>query len=211
MWKSTPDGGPERLLALADGVYAIAITLLVLDLSVPRGLSSSEYRDALSELLPNLGAYGLSLWVLGEYWRGHRSIFRSVRQVDAQVIGLSVLGLGVAALVPFPTKLVAEYATEPASVAIYAAAVAALGATHLALLLVLARRPWLRGEPTPEPAPAPGTTLYAVDLGSTVVIFLLTIPLALTFGSVAMLWWLVMIPTKIVIGRWGRATTGTTG
>ncbi|MGW5213185.1 TMEM175 family protein [Streptomyces sp. NPDC004051] len=53
-----PEGGPERLVTLADGVFAIAITLLVLDFSVPQGLSSGEYREALRGLLPNLGAMG---------------------------------------------------------------------------------------------------------------------------------------------------------
>ncbi|MGP3731971.1 TMEM175 family protein [Streptomyces sp. GDS52] len=48
----TPQGGPERLVTLADGVFAIAVTLLVLDLSVPQGLRSGEYREALRGLLP---------------------------------------------------------------------------------------------------------------------------------------------------------------
>jgi uncharacterized membrane protein len=197
MWKSIPDGGPERLVALADGVFAIAITLLVLDLSVPRGLNTEQYHEALRELLPDLGAYALSVAVLGGFWRDHRRIFRPVRQVDGQVISLSVLGLGVAALLPFPTRLVSEYGDEPASVAIYAAAVAALGASHLALVAVLAKRPWLRGDVAPEG----GFTLYALDLASTVVVFLLSIPLALVVGTAAVWWWLVLVPVKISLGR----------
>jgi uncharacterized membrane protein len=204
MRKPTPDGGPERLVALADGVFAIAITLLVLDLSVPRGLSPAGYRDALYDLLPNLGAYVLSFLVLAGFWRDHRRLFRPVRQVDSRVIQLSLLGLGVAALLPFPTKLVSEYVDEPASVAIYSAAVAALGATHLALLIVLARRPWLCGNAAPDPDVA----FYAVDLATTVVVFTLTIPLALVYGSAVMWWWLVLIPAKIAIGRRARASTG---
>lgn len=56
MWKSTPAGGPERVVALADGVFAIAITLLVLDFSVPSGLDSAAYHAELRDLAPNLGA-----------------------------------------------------------------------------------------------------------------------------------------------------------
>ncbi|CAM5703641.1 hypothetical protein SGLAM104S_03071 [Streptomyces glaucescens] len=67
MWKSNPDGSPERLIALADGVFAIAITLLVLDLTVPRDLNPEQYREALRELLPDLGAYALSVLVLGGF------------------------------------------------------------------------------------------------------------------------------------------------
>ncbi|MGW7663253.1 TMEM175 family protein, partial [Streptomyces sp. NPDC054756] len=115
MWKSIPDGEPDRLVALADGVFAIALTLLVLDFSVPQNLDPADYDDALRELLPNFGAYALSVLVLGAFWREHRRIFGYVRQVDGQLITLSILGLGVAALLPFPTKLLAEYGREPES------------------------------------------------------------------------------------------------
>jgi uncharacterized membrane protein len=196
MRTSPPDGGPERLIALADGVFAIAITLLVLDLSVPTGLNPAQYREALRELLPDLGAYALSFVVLTAFWRGHRQIFRTVRQVDQQVITLSMLGLGLAALLPFPTRLISDYGDESLSVAVYAVAVASLGASHLALLAVLAKRPWLRGDAT-EVDFRP----HGLDLATTVVVFLLTIPLTLVFGSAAMVWWLVLIPAKRVLGR----------
>ncbi|WP_177001332.1 TMEM175 family protein [Streptomyces sp. cf386] len=203
MWKSKPDGGPERLVALADGVFAIALTLLVLDFYVPRGLGSDRYDDALHELIPNLGGYALSVLVLGAFWREHRRIFGFVREIDGQVITLSLMGLSIAALVPFPTKLLSEYGGEPESVAIYAAAVAALGAAHLALLLVLMRRPWLRS----EAKPAEGFRFFALDLAVTVVVFLASIPLALGVGATAAMWlWLAMAPIKVALGlRAGRA------
>ncbi|WP_454335872.1 TMEM175 family protein [Streptomyces glaucescens] len=200
MWKSNPDGGPERLLALADGVFAIAITLLALDISVPRGLDGAQYHEALRDLLPDLGAYALSVLVLGGFWHGHRKIFGLVRELDGQLIALSLLGLGVAALLPFPTRLLSEYGREPASVAIYAATVAALGATHLALVAVLARRPWLRGgEELEEDFGA-----QALDLGATVAVFLLTIPLTLVFGAAAAWFWLLLAPLKAFLGRRAR-------
>ncbi|MBT3150453.1 DUF1211 domain-containing protein [Streptomyces sp. CHD11] len=197
MRKPTPEGGPERLVALADGVFAIAVTLLVLDISVPQGLDSEEYRQALSDTLPNLGAYGISLAVLAGFWRDHRAIFRGVQQVDGTVIGLTMLGLGLAALLPFPTTLVSEYGDEPVSVVIYSVAVASLGAVHLALATLVARRPWLRG----GAAPVRDEALYAVDLGATVLVFLVTIPLALFIGPAAMWWWLVLVPVKVWLGR----------
>ncbi|WP_081238715.1 TMEM175 family protein [Streptomyces viridosporus] len=184
-------------MTLADGVFAIAITLLVLDISVPQGLNSEEFHQALGDTLPNLGAYGISLAVLAGFWRDHRAIFRPVQQVDGNVIGLTVLGLGLAALLPFPTALVSEYGDEPASVVIYSVAVASLGAVHLALAVLIARRPWLRG----GAAPVRDEVLYAVDLGVTVVVFLVTIPLALLVGSAAMWWWLVLVPLKVWLGR----------
>ncbi|MFF9266348.1 TMEM175 family protein [Streptomyces rochei] len=197
MWKSTPAGGPERVVALADGVFAIAITLLVLDFSVPSGLDSAAYHAELRDLAPNLGAYVLSLLVLGVFWRDHRRIFGYVEQVDGQVITLSLLGLGVAALLPFPTKLLAEYGNEPVSVAVYAAAIAALGASHLALLAVLATRPWLRGGAVPEE----GFLLFGLDIAATVVVFALSIPLALAVGPAAMWSWLVLVPVRGLLGR----------
>ncbi|MEV7788764.1 TMEM175 family protein [Streptomyces sp. NPDC088106] len=197
MRKPTPEGGPERLVALADGVFAIAITLLVLDISVPQGLDPEQYRQALSDTLPNLGAYAISLAVLAGFWRDHRAIFRTVQQVDGDVIGLTVLGLGIAALLPFPTALVSEYGDETVSVVVYSVAVASLGAVHLALAALVVRRPWLRG----GAAPVRDEALYAVDLGATVVVFLVTIPLTLLIGPAAMWWWLVLVPVKVWLGR----------
>ncbi|MFF8933509.1 TMEM175 family protein [Streptomyces paradoxus] len=197
MWTSRPDGGPDRLLALADGVFAIAITLLVLDLYVPRDLEPDQYREALRRVLPDLGAYALSVAVLGSYWRDHRRIFRGVREVDGQVISLSVAGFGVAALVPFPTRLLAEYGDQSVSVAVYAGAVAALGACHLAVAAVLARRPWLRhGTPTDAATP-----LYLLDSATIVVVFLVTVPLVFLTGPAIMWLWLVLVPAKVYLGR----------
>ncbi|WAX76714.1 TMEM175 family protein [Streptomyces sp. KMM 9044] len=197
MRKPTPEGGPERLVTLADGVSAIAVTLLVPDLSVPRGLSPEEYHDALRELVPNPGAYAISMVVPAGFWREHRAIFRTVRQVDGQVISLTVLGLGIAALLPFPTALVSEYGDEHVSVVVYSAAVAGLGGVHLILAVLFARRPRLCG----DAAPVRDEELSIADLGSTVAVFLVTIPLVLAVGPAAVWRWLVLAPLTVWLGR----------
>src|SRR5690606_18031266 len=122
--------------------------------------------------------------------------FRTVRQVDGDVIALTVLGLGIAALLPFPTALVSEYGDETVSVIIYSAAVASLGAVHLALAALVVLRPWLRG----GAAPVRDEVLSAIDLGVTVVVFLVAIPLVLIIGPAAMWWWLVLVPVKVWLG-----------
>ncbi|MEU3947947.1 TMEM175 family protein [Streptomyces sp. NPDC029526] len=204
MKKPNPEGDPDRLLTLADGVFAIAITLLVLDLSVPQGLSADDYHQELRDQLPNLGAYAISLLVLASFWRDHRAMFRTVRQVDGQVISLTVVGLGLAALLPFPTSLISEYGDETVSVVVYSAAVAALGLVHLALAGVLSRRPWLRD----DTGPVRDELLSAVDLGATVAVFLITIPLALLIGPAAMWWWVVLVPVKVWLGNKANAAAG---
>lgn len=197
MRKPTTEGGPDRLVALSDGVFAIAITLLVLDIQVPQGLDSDGFHEALRDVLPNLGAYAISLAVLVGFWRDHRAIFHRVRLVDADVIWLTVLGLGLAALLPFPTALVSEYGDEPTSVVIYSAAVASSAPSTSPSPSSSPMRPWLHG----DVEPLRNEFLYAVDLGVMVGVFVVTIPLALLVGLTAMWWWLVLVPVKVWLGR----------
>lgn len=90
-----------RLTALSDGVFAIAMTLLVLNISVPPDLGAAAFHEALREQLPNLGAYALSFVVIAQFWRDHRYV---LDRVDASVDRgghLTLLGLGLVALLPF--------------------------------------------------------------------------------------------------------------
>jgi uncharacterized membrane protein len=138
---------PERLLTLSDGVFAIAMTLLVLGISVRSGLSPSDFRHALGDTAPQLLAYALSFVVIAGFWLDHHWILKPVQNADGALTQLVLLSLGLIALVPFPTTLLAEYASQPQSVAIYAGAVIAIDAVHLALVLYLWRHPTLMSQP----------------------------------------------------------------
>ncbi|AVZ76944.1 DUF1211 domain-containing membrane protein [Streptomyces lunaelactis] len=194
------EGSAARLLALSDGVFAIAMTLLALDITLPAELDSDGFKRALRDVMPNLWAYALSFLVIAAFWRGHHQMFRYVREVDGTVIRLGLLSLGLVALMPFPTTLLAEYGDLPQSVAVYSGAVAAMGATQLALTVVLWKRPWLGSATLPDPV----ARNDVADLAWTVLIFAVAVPLAFVSPTGAKLWWAVLIPVKAVTGKRGK-------
>ncbi|QIK05293.1 DUF1211 domain-containing protein [Streptomyces sp. ID38640] len=194
------EGSAVRLLALSDGVFAIAMTLLALDISLPDGLDSDGFAQALRDVMPKVWAYALSLLVIAAFWRGHYQLFQYVRDVDGTVIRLVLLSLGLVALMPFPTTLLAEYGDLSQSVAIYSGAVAAMGATQLALTLALWKRPWLGSAAMPDPV----VRNDIADLASTVLVFAAAVPLAFVSPTGAKLWWAVLIPVRTVTGKRGK-------
>ncbi|UCE42624.1 MAG: DUF1211 domain-containing protein [Candidatus Aminicenantes bacterium] len=102
---------PERLSTLADGVFAIVMTLLVLELSVPvvKGLSSnSELLHKLVEMWPEFLIYGLSFMILGVFWVIHHSIYADVKRYDTTLVWLNILFLMFVSLIPFSTALVGK-------------------------------------------------------------------------------------------------------
>ena len=119
------DGGEPasslRLETLADGVFAIVMTLLVLELAVPAtsGATSGEVSAALRDMWPEFLIYALSFLVLGVFWLIHKMIFDSIVGADPPLIWLNVLFLMVTALVPFSTALVGEYRVMEVAAAVY--------------------------------------------------------------------------------------------
>jgi uncharacterized membrane protein len=103
----------SRLEAFSDGVLAIAITLLTLDLRVParEAVGEGSLARALAERWPSYTAYVVSFLVIGIIWVNHHALFRQVRLVDRPLLFANLLLLMVAAAIPFPTALLAEYLT----------------------------------------------------------------------------------------------------
>lgn len=176
------------------------MTLLALDITLPVGLDPAGFEQALGEVMPKVWAYALSFLVIAAFWRGHHQIFQYTREVDGTVIRLGLLGLGLIALMPFPTTLLAEYGDLPQSVAVYSGAVAAVGAAQLTLTVVVWKRPWLGRAAVPDPV----ARNDVADLASTALVFAVAVPLAFVSPTGAMLWWAVLIPVKAVLGRRGK-------
>lgn len=102
----------NRLEAFSDGVIAIAITLLVIDIHVPALASTDDGRalwSHLRDLWPSYLGYLISFVVIGIMWANHHNIFRHIDRVDHYLILINTLFLLFVCFIPFPTGLVAEY------------------------------------------------------------------------------------------------------
>jgi uncharacterized membrane protein len=98
-----------RLEAFSDGVFAIAITLLVLDLKVPQNVAIGGLLPALCQQWPAYFAYLVSFLIVGIVCLNHHGIFDKVKVVDRTILLLNLFLLLSVSLIPFPTRLVSEY------------------------------------------------------------------------------------------------------
>lgn len=124
---------PDRVVALSDGVFAIILTILVLEIKVPHNLSHESFQDALEELRPTLFAWILSFLITGMFWVAHRDIFARVRTVNRDVVWLNLLFLLPAALLPFAASLLGEYPHDRISLQFYGLVALAVSVMRLSL------------------------------------------------------------------------------
>jgi uncharacterized membrane protein len=120
----------DRVLAISDGVFAFAVTLLVLDLAVPvlyPGSTSSDLLNALSREYVSFLNYLLSFFIAGIWWNAHHRNFERIRKSDSTLRWLNLLFLLWIALLPFFTKILDQYSTIQAAVVLYAADQTAAG------------------------------------------------------------------------------------
>ncbi len=106
-----------RIEAFSDGVFAVAITLLVLDVHVPARdhLPPGGLSAALLALWPTIGAYTVSFVTILIMWLNHHRLFEQIQRKDHALMLLNGLLLMLVTLIPFPTSLVAEYLQAPSA------------------------------------------------------------------------------------------------
>lgn len=124
--------GRNRVEALTDGVFAVAMTLLVLDIKVPelaQELASAELPYRLLALWPKFLSYAISFVILGVYWVGHHLQLSFIRSADRPLLWINILFLLWVALVPFSTALLSEYTKNRLAIAVYAGNMIAIGLT----------------------------------------------------------------------------------
>jgi len=113
-----------RIATFSDGVFAIAITLLALQLQVP---GSGDLGDNLQALLPNVLSFLISFAVIGSFWVTHHRLFARIVRYNAGLIWLNMLVLLFIVLMPFTASLIGEHGDQPLAVVIYALSIAAAG------------------------------------------------------------------------------------
>jgi uncharacterized membrane protein len=130
-----------RFEAFSDGVFSIAITLLVLGFSLPaaRLAGNRELTRALLDLFPNFVAYVLSFAVIGIMWQNHHALFRLVTRVDRATILWNLFLLGGTALIPFATSTLGTYPTLEASAVLYGLTITSTATAFNLLLAHLIR------------------------------------------------------------------------
>lgn len=112
----------RRVEALVDGVFAIAMTLLVLQVRVPElhaPPTAAGMLDALGQVLPAAGAYAVSFLILGTLWFTHHQQSRLIERIDAPLLWSNLFFLLAVAFIPFATAFLARYPLQPASLALY--------------------------------------------------------------------------------------------
>ncbi len=112
----------HRIEALSDGVFSIAMTLLVLDLHVPTPAdvaSAGGLARALAGFWPKFLTYGISFGLLGVYWVGHHVTFHFIKRTDRTLLWINILFLMCIAFIPFSTALLSQYRNEQSALAVY--------------------------------------------------------------------------------------------
>ncbi|MFG2877174.1 TMEM175 family protein [Streptomyces sp. NPDC048337] len=97
-----------RVEAFSDGVFAIIITILVLELKVPEG-TGSEFWHGVREQWPHYAAYVVSFLIIGVMWVNHHTIFSHIKRVDRPLLFLNLLVLMVVSVIPYTTNVLAEH------------------------------------------------------------------------------------------------------
>lgn len=161
----------DRLSALSDGVFAFAMTLLVLDLALPAaGAIHTEHQlgHALAALAPNLLLYAMGFLTLGIFWNGQQTQLNYIERGDRDLAWIHLAFLFTITFIPFSTRLLAEFIRYRTALLIYWVNILAAGALLYASWKYVIHRKMIR-EDTPPEIPAAicrrvflAQTLYAI-------------------------------------------------
>jgi uncharacterized membrane protein len=194
-----------RIVSFTDGVFAIAITLLVLNFDVPETPSADIAR--IDHWIETLGgdmlAYFLTFAVLGRLWLVHHRLFATLATFDSRLVVLNLAYLSMIVLIPFPAELLGDYGDERVPVMIYATVLGLAAGLNWAM----ARHAVGAGLVQPQHREATASW-GGREFAFIPALFLLSIPVALVSPLAAQLAWAVLIVARIARGLVDRRRAG---
>lgn len=183
----------ERVSFFSDAVYAIAMTLLVVELRVPALLGNAADPQAmlaaLNEEFPVMLSFFIGFLLIGRYWLAHHQFWSGLRAVDARLIGINLVYLAFIAFLPFPVGLIGRYEANPISFLIFATCMALISGLEVVMFAYAARKDLTRA-----PVSAAVYRYGLIASGAPVVLFVLSMPVAFINTTLALCCWLLMIP-----------------
>jgi uncharacterized membrane protein len=190
-----------RVLAFSDGIFAIAMTLLVVALGVP-SVTRARLGHALRDMVPEFVGFFVSFVVIGKYWLAHHRFFSLLQRMSVRLVWFNLLYLAVIAFLPFPSALIGEYEGSALAVMIFAISLGTASFLEV-VLFVEARRSEALVEALPDDVYRFGLVAQLLP----VAILALSIPVAFLVNStVALVSWLSVYPLEAALGRWRPPT-----
>ncbi|MBW0106244.1 TMEM175 family protein [Pseudonocardia sp. KRD291] len=196
MSEETDRSGLDRLMLFSDGVFAIAITLLVLPLTDAE-IPEDGVGAALVELWPQIFTFALSFAVIGRYWMVHHQMFGRIVRTDTRLLTLNLFYLFGIAFLPFPTSVLGEHGDEAAVVVLYAGNLIVVG---LASVLLWSYASYGQRLTSPDVTPRAARASLAGGIAPTLGL-VPSIPLAFLEPGWAKYSWLLIIPFSVVGDR----------
>ncbi len=186
-----------RLLNLSDGIFSIAMNLLVFSISLPelRRDTDAELARQVIRLLPKVLLLAVSFLLIARYRQLHHEVFRRIRRGDQRLMQINMLFLLLVAILPLPVGLVGKYGQHPFANAIYAGVMVVTTLTLFGLIWYAISTPGTLHKPIDTDQIRRSTLRYLLVPG----IFALSIPLAYLNVRAAWLCWLLaaLIKTKL--------------
>ena len=186
----------DRVVFFSDAVFAIAMTLLAFGIRIPN-VPADRVGSAIRANAGEFAGYALTFAVIALFWMAHHRMFHVIRRVDTRLITLNLVLLGMIAITPVPSELLGRNGDSSAAVIFYAATVAMTG-TLMATAWLYAAVGHRLIDPTYDRQSIIRTALRS---GSAVVVFAVSIPIAVVSPSSAEWFWLTLIPLRVIVNR----------
>jgi len=135
----------ERLTFFSDAVFAIAMTLLVVEVKLPalHHPTGPELGQALINLIPNYVGFLVSFLVLGRFWLAHHEVMGLLKAADRRLVSTNLLLLLAVAFMPFPTAIISEYIQLRVGIGFYTGWLILLGLLNRRMIACILRNPAL--------------------------------------------------------------------